>query len=64
MTMYYRLRIHCPDGTVAEKEYRDRETAENDWAAVTSNGINAVIEEFEETPQYELGSSMYGGCRQ
>lgn len=60
MTTYYRLRIHCPDGATAEKEYRDKETAMTDWKAVTFTGsVNAVIEEFMESDDYEIGDSLY-----
>lgn len=60
MMTYYRLRIHCPDGATAEKEYRDKETATADWKAVTFTGlINAVVEEFTESDDYEIGDSLY-----
>lgn len=59
MTKYYRLRIYCPDGTVAEKEYADKTVAETDWAVVASTGAHAVVEEFEEEDGYEPGSSLY-----
>jgi hypothetical protein len=61
MKTFYRLRVYDPSiGRAFCKEYDNKEDAISSWKYL-SQLHNAIIEEFQEADDYELGSSMLGG---